>query len=182
MAKRRLFIGSMVRVQNLPEVREKIEELQIEGKWVEPENLHFTYRFLGEIEEERIPQIKLALSGSLRKAKPHKVELKGLGVFKRNGVPSILWVGVVSDEVIEIKKLIDKSLKVFGFAPEEKFTPHVTLLRIKRFRHRAKFNSYLLKMRDFSFGSKTEKSIYLVESKLTSKGPKYTVLEEFSLG
>jgi len=182
LAKKRLFVGTMVQIPNLHLVKEEMDKLNITGKWVERENLHFTYRFLGEIEEEKIPQIGLALKGRLKGIKPPKVKYRGLGVFRNRGIPKVLWIGIESDELNEVKRRIDQSLMVFGFSPEENFTPHVTLLRIKHFRHREKFNSYLFKMKDFLFAERLENKVSLVESKLTPSGPKYTILEEFILG
>ncbi len=179
--KRRLFVGTFTPI-DFKEVKERVEGLGIEGKWVEPENLHLTFRFLGEVEEEKVRQIVQMLKGRLRGAPPFKVKYRGLGTFKKNGVERVLWIGVYSEEIGEVKRRVDQALMPFGFTPEENFTPHVTLLRIKRVRRRIKFRSYIHSMEEYLFCEREERRVCLVESKLTPQGPKYKVVEEFQLG
>ena len=181
MKKKRLFVGTLVSIPGVFEVKRFISSIKVEGKWVEEENLHFTYRFLGEFEEERIPQLIKFLKQKLKGAGAPKVIYRGLGVFPSKERPRVLWVGVESEGIGEVKRRVDQALMPFGFPVEESFTPHVTLLRIKRMRHRGKFNSYLFKMKDFVFEEKVEPKVSLIESRLTEKGPIYSVLEEFSL-
>jgi 2'-5' RNA ligase len=182
MAKKRLFVGTMVSIPQFKEIKREVGEFQIEGKWVEEENLHFTYRFLGYVDEEKIPQIRGVLRSKLKNVKPPLIRYKGLGTFTRKGRLAVLWVGVESEGVLKVKEAVDRGLAVFGYPPENSFTPHVTLLRIKKARHKGKFKGYLFKMRDFVFSERVEKKVSLVESKLTPEGPKYTILEDFLLG
>ncbi len=179
--KKRLFVGTFVSLPEFKEVKAFVSSLKVEGKWVEEENLHFTYRFLGDVEEEKIPQIVGFLKQKLKGAPQPKVLYKGLGVFPGKERPRVLWVGIESEGVEEIKRRVDTALVPFGFPVEESFTPHVTLLRIKKMRHRGKFNSYLFKMRNFIFAEKVEPKVALIESKLTERGPIYSVVEEFCL-
>ncbi|WP_456341971.1 RNA 2',3'-cyclic phosphodiesterase [Thermovibrio sp.] len=179
--KKRLFVGTFTPI-DFKEVKREVERLGVEGKWVEPENLHITFRFIGEVEEEKVPQIAKMLKGSLKGAPPFKVEYRGLGTFKRNGIERVLWVGIRSDEIREIKKRVDRALMPFGFAPEENFTPHLTLLRIKRLKRRIKFRNYVGSMKEYLFKEREERKVYLIESKLTPEGPIYKVVEEFELG
>ena len=147
----------------------------------EPCNLHITFRFLGDVEEEKITQISRMLKQKLQDAKVFKVVYVGLGIFEKKGKPAVLWVGVESEGIEELKKRIDSALMPFGFPPEDQFKPHVTLLRIKRLKRRTRFKSYLFKMREHVFVERVEKSVALVESRLTPQGPVYTPLEEFIL-
>ena len=179
---KRLFIGTKVKIKDFDAVKRKIEGLGIWGKWVEEENLHFTYRFLGNFEEEKLPSLFSLLKGKLRSCSAVKVEYKGLGYFERSGIPRILFVKVVSQDLERVKWAVDQALLPFGFPLEEKFTPHVTLLRIKRFRRRAKFKSYIKSMEEHTFGESLETKVTVFESKLTPKGPIYTSLEEIEIG
>ena len=180
--KKRLFVGTLVSIPEFKEVKRFISSLKIEGKWVEEENLHFTYRFLGDVEEEKIPQIVGFLKQKLKGAPSPKVIYRGLGVFPNRERPRVLWVGVDSEGVKEVKSRVDRALMPFGFQVEENFTPHVTLLRIKKMRHRGKFSSYLFKMKEFVFAERVEPKVALIESRLTERGPVYSVVEEFCLG
>jgi 2'-5' RNA ligase len=181
--KRRLFVGVLVPAlkEKAREVKEEVSELQVEGKWVEPENLHFTLRFLGEVEEFKVSQIKQSLKLKLKGAKSVPVRYKGLGVFPNGERPRVLWIGVESEGLSEIKRRVDQALAPFGFTQEESYTPHVTLLRIKKLRRRTKFKQLLFKLKEELFLEQTETKVALIESKLSSRGPTYTVLEEFKL-
>ena len=181
MPKKRLFVGTLTSVAGLESVKRFIDSLGIIGKWVEKENLHFTYRFLGDVDEERIPSILSMLKGRLKGVKAPFVEYKGLGVFPSLRSPRVLWVGMNSEALYEVKKRVDMALLPFGFPLEERFTPHLTLLRIKKMKHQTKFKNYLFKMKEHLFERKLEAKVCLIESKLTSQGPIYSVLEEIVL-
>jgi 2'-5' RNA ligase len=181
MPKKRLFIGTLTEVKGIEEVKSQIELLKIVGKWVEKENLHFTYRFLGDVEEEKIPQISTMLRGKLKGVKAPKISYKGLGVFPSLKSPRVLWIGIESDSIDEVKRRVDQALLPFGFPMEEKFVPHLTLLRIKKMRHTTKFKQYVFKMKEHLFEEKIESKVCIIESKLTSKRPIYKVLEEINL-
>ena len=181
MAKKRLFVGTLTSVSGIEIVREKIESLRISGKWVEKENTHFTYRFLGDVEEEKISQIGQMLRNRLKGVKAPVISYRGLGVFPNLKFPRVLWVGMESERIEEVKRRIDQALMPFGFPIEENFKPHLTLLRIKKLRHATKFKSYIFQMKEYLFDKKIEPKVCLIESKLTSEGPIYRVLEEIVL-
>ena len=181
MPKKRLFVGTLTVVSGLDAVRKAIDSMGIIGKWVEEENIHFTYRFLGDVEEERIPSIAKMLKGKLKGVKAPVVEYKGLGVFPSLRSPRVLWVGMESEDLQEVKRRVDLALMPFGFPPEDNFTPHLTLLRIKKLRHFTRFRNYLFQMKDHFFERKVESRLCLIESRLTPEGPIYSVLEEVVL-
>ncbi len=182
--KKRLFIGTTVTIPSseIKKIKKDISNLDIFGKWVEEENLHFTYRFLGEILSPFVPEISKNLKKSLSNIKQIEAELKGLGVFPNHKTPRVLWIGVNAPGIEVIKSAVDESLKPMGFKEENKeFIPHVTVLRIKKFRHRIKFSNYLNKMKDYLFLKTTVKEVSLIESILTSDGPVYKKLETVKL-
>ncbi|MCJ7645372.1 RNA 2',3'-cyclic phosphodiesterase, partial [bacterium] len=107
------------------EVREKIAKIQAEFrrggpdvKWVEPENLHFTLKFLGEVDEDKllgvIEKTRLGVAG----VSSFRVHLSGLGSFPNLKSPRVVWVGV-SEGKQELKNLserIEENLSYLGFA------------------------------------------------------------------
>jgi len=183
VGKKRLFVGIFTPL-DFEEVRREVEELGVVGKWVERENLHVTLRFIGEVEEEKVPQIARMLKGRLKGAPKVRLSYRGLGTFNRNGLPRVLWVGVEGEGLKEVKRRVDQALMPFGLPPEdeESYRPHITLLRIKKLRRRGKFSGILFRMREFDFGGKESSKVCLIESKLTPEGPVYEVVEEFPLG
>ncbi|WP_456395391.1 RNA 2',3'-cyclic phosphodiesterase [Desulfurobacterium sp.] len=182
--KKRLFIGTMIKIPSgeIKEIRNEIDKMDILGKWVKEENLHFTYRFLGEIPYPSVLEISKNLEKALKNVKKIEAELKGLGVFPNNKTPRILWISVNAPGIKAIKNAVDESLKPVGFKKENKeFIPHVTILRIKKFRHRIKFSNYLNRMKEHLFLKTTIQEVSLIESILTSDGPIYKKLETVKL-
>ncbi len=181
--KKRLFVAHMVKIGGISEIKERVNGFKVLGKWVESENLHFTYRFIGDFEVERIEDLKFELRERLKDIKAPEVKYKGLGVFPNFSSPRVLWIGVHSTSVGDVKKGVDLALKKFGFGAEERaFKPHVTLMRIKRLRHAIKFKSFLFSMKEKVFHEDTAYTVSLVESKLTEKGPLYREILKVELG
>jgi 2'-5' RNA ligase len=180
MAEKRLFIGTFVKRELFDE---KYMDLHDEfsaacsGKWVEPSNLHFTYSFLGEVDENLVPDIKESLRDFLGHYKSELV-INGLGVFPNPRSPRVLHAEVYNPDkkVFDAQKNISDILKQFGFEPEDrKYTPHVTLCRIKTFRNPA-FNDLLDSYRNFNFGKMEGFDINIIESRLRPEGPVYLPL------
>ena len=170
---KRLFIAV-----NIPEeIKEEISRQilsEIIGKTVKvagKENLHFTAAFLGNFPEEKIPELKNKLSEI--ELKKFRVSFSDLGEFNKR----ILFLNVEKgfNELIELSKKINEALEI----KDEKFHPHLTLLRIRN-EHKQEIESLL----SIKFSLKKEfevNSFELMESKLSSQGPVYSVLESFKL-
>ncbi|MFC2129907.1 RNA 2',3'-cyclic phosphodiesterase [Bacteroidota bacterium] len=180
MSKKRLFIGTFIDTSLLESLYKEIKEdfnNACTGKWVETENLHFTYKFLGAVEENNIPEITESIRDFL-KTYYSNLTLKDLGVFPNPNRPSVLFAKIFNpDNVItDNQKLIDIELAKFGFEKEKrKYTPHLTLRRIKT--STSYFKDILNDYRNIDIGTMTKFSINLVESRLTNQGPVYTILQ-----
>jgi RNA 2',3'-cyclic 3'-phosphodiesterase len=125
----RLFVG----IEFSPELKLRLSLLQsgIAGaKWVDPGNFHLTLRFIGELDEGTAADIDAAL---LRlKARPFSLQLAGVGTFGGDK-PRQLWVGVEREPALgALQGKIEQALMRVGLPPEpRKFTPHVTLARLR---------------------------------------------------
>jgi len=127
----RLFVGLA-----LPDAQRKIlQDLScgIDGaRWLAPENLHITLRFIGEVDEDLAEDLALALAGV--KAAPFSVTLQDLGTFGHP--PHALWAGVVDQPAGALAGLaaqVESTVVRAGLEPEHrKFTPHVTLARLRK--------------------------------------------------
>jgi 2'-5' RNA ligase len=173
----RVFIGTITTVRGVWQIKEKVFSYGVEGKWVEKHNLHFTYRFLGELTDSVVSEIAESLKNSLKEVEAPEIVYKGLGVFNNR----VLWVGMESEGIFKVKKRIDSILAEFGFEEEKRFTPHLTLLRIKRLRDPHGFKRFVKSMENYVFERKKEKFVHFVESTLTRKGPIYRVIEKYEL-
>src|SRR5205807_2390184 len=99
--------------------------------WVEPENMHITLRFIGEVDDSTAEEIDHALQRIA--AEGFSLELAGLGTFGQGFKARSLWTGVnPSAELSRLQGKIESALVRSGLPPEtRKFTPHVTLARLK---------------------------------------------------
>lgn len=151
--------------------------LKINAKPVNLEQLHFTLQFLGEISEHQVQKV----IESLRKIEfsEFTIILKGIGVFPKPKFPRIIWVG--TDEkggrnLIELAKKVEKVLEPLGLVSDKPFKPHITVFRIKKVI--GDITEDLNKQRITDFGMQKISSIKLKKSELTSEGPIYSDLEE----
>jgi len=176
--KKRIFIGSFVD-KNLtekfyPKIKKDFGGV-IGGKWVPSENLHITYKFLGNIEEDKIYKIKKALSEILDKSFNVNIYLKGLSAFPNIKHPKVFFIPV-EDKESDLKKVqsfVEEKLTVLGFEKESKpFKPHITLKRVK-FVDNVKFVQKIKKYENIIFGKVNSLNINIIESHLTYKGAIY---------
>jgi 2'-5' RNA ligase len=102
-------------------------------RWVPPENMHLTVRFIGQVDDSRASVLVDALILPLEIA-PFDLELAGCGVFPPSGAPRVIWIGLTSGlpNLAAMHDEFDRRLAPFGFEPEHRpFSPHLTLGRIK---------------------------------------------------
>ncbi len=170
-------------------VRGKIVDIQREIssssariKLVEPENLHITLKFLGEVEETRIPVIVKALEGALKGVDPFRIRLERVGAFPRVSRPNVIWVGVSDgrDSLIRLANLVEDALRKVGFPKEKRsFEPHLTIARVKY--RSSDLPSLITRVENVEIGEIEVREVRLKKSTLTPKGPIYETLHSFPL-
>lgn len=150
-------------------------------KFVEPENLHFTLKFLGDITESKKDDIVVKLREICSSFKPFPLLLKGVGVFPSYSYVRVIWIGVESDEFFTLSRLVDSGMGRLGFRQEKDITPHLTIGRVKYPRNRDTLKSQVEAFADTVVGDMTVHSVILKKSELTRKGPIYTDVEDITL-
>jgi 2'-5' RNA ligase len=148
-------------------------------KLVEPENIHATVRFLGEVSSSILDQVKNELAQIAFPSFP--VALRGLGAFPNAHRPNVVWVGMTNGdkELQNIFSQLEPRLKGLGLPGERRgFSPHITIGRVKSGRNREALYSAITEMADEEFGSMIVKSVRLKKSILTPKGPVYSTVHE----
>ncbi len=103
-------------------------------KWVHPNGIHLTLKFLGNTPEEKIVDITQAIAKASSSTHPFNLELKGLGAFPNLKSPRVAWVGIKGDipSVTNLQRQVDQSLIPLGFTRENRqFSPHLTLGRVR---------------------------------------------------
>lgn len=115
----------------------------VEARWVEPEKLHLTVRFIGHVEDDRAP----ALLDRVRMPiaiPPFHLRLSGCGVFPASGPPRVIWIGVVEGAMplTQLHEELNGRVAPFGYEPERRpFSAHLTLARVKTARSIASFRA-----------------------------------------
>lgn len=172
------------------DLRTRLAALQagIDGaRWVAPENLHITLRFIGEVAEDRAHDIVAALDRIHAGAFP--VTVSGAGRFGSRDRTRALWAGVErSAALVALHEKIDRALINTGLAPEgRKYTPHVTLARFGGGRDRSRDASatrvlHWLEAQGGFFAMPFEaREFVLYESHLGRKGADYVPVARFPL-
>jgi 2'-5' RNA ligase len=115
-----------------------IEQLARSGanvKWVEPENLHLTLAFLGEVPVLEIPDVCDTVQASIGDFEPFEIDVCGVGAFPDLRRPRTIWLGVGdgAEEMVALHDTLEKGLTKLGFRGENRrFRPHLTLGRVRQ--------------------------------------------------
>ena len=186
------MIRSFLAIELSETIRRKIEEVQKELKlfhadvrWVNPQNIHLTLKFFGNIDESRIDPIIESLEGLLRATFPFPLSIYGMGAFPHFKNPRVIWMGLKEGrEILEgLQKGVDGELKKIGFEQEEReFHPHLTIGRARSSRGRDELVERMEKYREEEFGHLRVERVVLFQSDLKPSGPVYTSLRELELG
>lgn len=157
-----------------------IERLRTAGRvsWTDVGKLHITTKFIGEWPAERLTEMKAVLQG-VGSPGAIRVRVRGLGWFPDARHPHTLWAGVeASEELAELAHATEAAVSAIGVTKEErKFSPHLTLARIRERSKPGGLRSAVEAMGAIDFGSFTVDAFYLY----WSKDGEYTRLAEFPL-
>ena len=154
------------------------------AKWVDPGNLHVSLRFIGEVDEGIAADIDAAL-GQVR-ASRFELALSGIGHFGNGSKTRLIWAGVEKNPaLLHLHDKIENALMRIGLAPEERrYTPHVTLARLKYVPSASvpKIQSYLSEHALFRAPPFAVDRFSLIASYLTKSGPIYEDAADYELG
>jgi RNA 2',3'-cyclic 3'-phosphodiesterase len=170
--------------ENLAAIRMNFSSVGLQLRWVPPENLHVTLKFIGGVPGEKLQPIIEALR-SVRADKPVQVKFSGLG-----GSPAgVYWAAIESSVALKtLAAQIDQSLRPLGIVGENRpFHPHVTLARFKDRKILKKIDELIHKNGTddhgqnlkYDFGSLIATEFHLMESKTLPTGPVYSKVQSF---
>lgn len=148
--------------------------------WSPLDNLHVTTKFIGEWPEGRLDELQEHLSG-VPARKPFEVEVKELGWFPHERAPRVLWMGVQGgDEMAELARETEEQLLALGIKKEDrKFTPHLTLARIKSPVPLARLRATVREMQPAVLGKFLVSQFALFRSDAGSNSSVYRKLREY---
>lgn len=176
----RLFVGISL-PDNIREeaynIQKSIDSKNVKINFIAKKNFHLTLKFLGEIVPEEIDKISERLN-QIDQEK-FKVNLSKVSFFKHNGDVSVIYLTLEpGDRLIRLQQKVDEILLDL-FYKDQRFSPHLTLGRIKLIKKRVDFikNIKEIKVNNLEFEIK---EFHLIESKLTKDGPNYKILKTFN--
>ncbi|HDZ77182.1 MAG TPA: RNA 2',3'-cyclic phosphodiesterase [Candidatus Omnitrophica bacterium] len=170
--------------KNFRLIQKKLKRPGQNIKWVNPENIHLTLKFLGETKETQLPQIKKVLVDAASEFKISNIKIGTLGVFPGIKNPRIIWIGAEEKDttIAEIAEILNNRLKNLGFIKEKrKFTPHITIARIRSLNNITDLLNNITANIDFEAGEFKVNKICLIQSRITSSGSIYNMMAEARL-
>jgi len=174
---RRCFVGIRFPSEILKEVARVQKKVDGEffGKLIEEKNLHLTLKFLGEIDDGTLGEVRKRL-GEINFSE-FGAALGEVGVFSEQFI-RIVWIKVLGDGILSLQKKVDEALSDL-FEPERRFMSHLTIARVKTVEDRKKFLEMIEKLKVDNLKFTVDK-FYLMESRISAEGLVYSILEEFS--
>jgi len=156
-------------------------------RWVGPEGIHLTLKFLGDVPADRIEEIERALARACARFPAFSFSIGGLGCFPDSRRPRVIWVGVQEESgtLTRLQKAIEDGMEKLGFPPEgREFQAHLTLGRTQQ---RASSGDVrrlgqIVEETDIGeLGRMEARAVSLIRSDLRPTGAVYTRLAEVRL-
>jgi len=153
-------------------------------RWVSADRFHLTLKFLGEVSRDLVSGVEEVLEGVANKTDPFSLDIGGFGAFPTIRRPRVLWLGVDPSPALRcLKQDLEWALSELGFDRETRaFHPHFTLGRAKETDGAGAFRGLdvLASELEYQAEAKVHK-VDLMESHLSSSGPRYEILSSFRL-
>lgn len=184
----RVFVAVDLPERLRAELGELVSDLRDPGadvRWVDPDQMHLTLKFLGDTEPDEIEAVDQALRRAAGPVPPTGCRLQGVGSFPHLRRPRVIWAGVEpeGEGLSELHEGIEGELVGLGFAREKRrFHPHVTLGRVKGGGGKEELAAAVESREELELGRFTVDEFQLYESELSPEGARYTVLSTYRLG
>jgi 2'-5' RNA ligase len=171
-----------------------VREFTPDARWVRPESLHVTLKFIGEKPDLEVEQIKGILETIA--AEEFEMGFRGYGFFPGARAPRVLWVGIEAGPALfSLAAIVDEKMASLDIPTEEHaFNPHLTLARGgsgsgSPRKHKSdhpnrsfqRLQEKLAALPAPEFGTMTSREFFLYQSQLSPGGSKYTKLAGFGL-
>ncbi len=156
-------------------------------KWVDPNSIHLTLKFLGDVVRDSVDEISRMIEEAAQGIPPFQLEVNGLGVFPNLKRVQVAWVGLSGevDKLGQLQQRIESNLARLGFAPESRaFTAHLTLARLGNrasLDERQKFGQLIADTKfETNYVIRVD-AISLMRSQLTREGAIYSRISSVKL-
>ena len=151
-------------------------------KWVEPENIHLTLKFIGDVRDRDITGVCGIVNEVVAKYEGFTIDVRRLGFF--GSPPRVVWVGVEpTPELLSMQKELDEKLSAAGFATEDNkgYQGHLTLCRVKDFKAGRILKTVVDEFDEVGLGFQSVDRVNVYSSELTKRGPIYAVVSSCDL-
>jgi 2'-5' RNA ligase len=189
----RLFIA----VELPPEALDVLEGLQSELKqaapqravrWVRPEGIHVTLKFLGDARQEAIGEVQAALDAAVQGHGPFNLRAEGVGAFPNTSRPRVVWAGIEGDvrQLKALRRSVEEHVSPLGYPTEGRsYTPHLTLGRVQNGIPRRQLEAVGALVENNTVGELARwrvDAVSLMRSELKPDGAVYTEVYRVPLG
>jgi len=171
--------------QELSVLQQELKKSEADVKWVAPDNLHLTLKFLGDTEEGKIEAMKRLLNKIAGGQSSFTISFAQIGVFPKPDFPRVVWVGIEKgkDDLMRLATRIEEELFSLKFPKEKRpFSTHLTLGRVRSPQNKDKLKTMINNLEGFKASNAVGiDGFVLFRSQLTPQGSIYTALEKFTL-
>lgn len=189
-----MLIRAFIAIELSPPIQKQLEQIVLDlqqtgsrhVKWVRPENIHLTLKFLGESRPDELDRLSAEIRPIASAARPIELKIHGLGAFPNFKRPRVIWVGVQAPpSLIRLQQALEDAAEKIGYPREERpFSPHLTLGRVNREAspaELARLGETIAQKPVGTLGSMTASQLILFRSVLKPAGAIYTPLAHFPL-
>jgi len=158
---------------------------QVPVRWVDPDALHLTLKFLGEVDPGRESELIRAIERAVRGAGKFVLPVGGFGGFPNSRRPRVVWVGCGAVPALElVQHRLEEQMAAIGFPVEGRpFRPHITIGRVRQGARAGELQGIDSLLERVDYQSEAEvRSVDLMESELRPSGARYTVRRALALG
>jgi len=163
------------------ELRSKVDIKKSDVKWVNPDSMHLTLKFLGEIDDQQVVDVCNITKDVASRHERFELDVGTVGYFGGRSA-RVLWVGAGQncDNLLQLQNDLDEQLDLAGWPKETRtFAGHLTLCRVRNSKAGVKLAQATEGYKDFKLGTISADSVSVYQSQLTPKGPVYTVLGNY---
>jgi 2'-5' RNA ligase len=188
----RTFIAIELDRELKDQLRRIQDQLRAQGvirsvRWVQPDGIHLTLKFLGDTPMDKVEEVKAALSRAAAKVAPFSFSISGLGCFPNVRQPRVVWVGLqeLTGTLVRLRDAVEAEVAPLGFPTEGRpFSPHLTLGRVQRDSSKSevrRIGEVVAASAVGAVGEMTAKSVCFIKSDLKPGGAVYSTLFEAEL-
>ena len=184
----RLFLAIPIDKQILDTLAGVVDKLRGSRgpvRWVRPEGMHLTLKFLGDTAEDRVEPLVRAVTEICQNVVPFPISVTGAGAYPNLRRPRVLWAGVVenSHTLKRLVKSVEEETEKLDWEREKRgFSPHITIGRIKGNMNIARLTTAVKEIKDEHWGDQEVGELVLYSSKLQPGGAVYEKIHVFPLG